>query len=137
MYYDYLYEMTGDVLQAIRDNYTPAEIAAAITEDRDSFAADLNDALFLDDAVTGNGSGSYYCNAYKAEEALSHNWDLLADALEEFGGDVNILRQGPEACDVTIRCYLLWEAIDKALDLLEDDAEIAAEIEKLQAEAAG
>ena len=38
---------------------------------------------------------------------------------------------------MTIRCYLLWEAIDKALDLLEDDAEIAAEIEKLQAEAAG
>lgn len=32
--------------------------------------------------VTGNGSGSYTCDAYEAEENLCHNLDLLKDAAE-------------------------------------------------------
>lgn len=80
--------------------------------------------LWTADSVTGNASGSYYCNAWKAEEALCHNWDLLADALEEFGGDTDILRQGPEACDVTIRCYLLGECLSEVLDELEEAGDL-------------
>lgn len=66
---------------------------------------DLNDTLFTCDSVTGNASGSY------TEEYLCHNWDLLVEALTEFGSDMSYLGRGAEACDVTIRCYLLGQAI--------------------------
>ena len=89
-----------------------------LTEDnRDDIASELNDLLFCNDSVTGNGSGSYFCNAWKAEECICHNLDLLGEALQEFGCDSNyILEQGSEACDVTIRCYLLGSAIEHVLD---------------------
>ena len=76
---------------------------------------DLYDEMFCADSVTGNGSGSYFFSTYKAEEALCHNWGLLGEALGEFGCDIDYLTKGAEACDVTIRCYLLsdilWDAL--------------------------
>jgi hypothetical protein len=66
--------------------------------------------------VTGNASGSYTFNAWKAEEYLCHNLDLLGEALAEFGCEPNyITEKGAEACDVTIRCYLLGQAISEVL----------------------
>ena len=41
---------------------------------------------------------------------------FAADALDEFGGDTDVLRQGPESCDVTIRCYLLSQVMDAAME---------------------
>lgn len=73
--------------------------------------------------MTGNASGSYTFNTWKAEENLCHNWDLLAEVLDEFGSDTDILKQGAEALDVTIRCYLLGAAIAEALDELEEELE--------------
>lgn len=96
---------------------------------RDELEEALQDDLWTADSVTGNASGSYYCNAWKAEEALCHNWDLLADALEEFGSDTDILRKGPEACDVTIRYYLLGECLSEVLDELEDSGDLDGEEE--------
>lgn len=72
----------------------------------------LNDTLWLEDSVTGNASGSYFCNAWKAEEALSHNWDLIKEAFEAFGYDsIDLDSLSPESIDVTIRCYLLSSVI--------------------------
>ena len=34
---------------------------------------------------------------------------------------MDVLKDGAEACDVTIRCYLLGESIGQALDDLERD----------------
>ena len=49
------------------------------------------------------------------------NLDLLAEANEEFGGSSDILSDGAEACDVTIRCYLLSQAIENvAPDMWQD-----------------
>lgn len=77
----------------------------------------LYNELWVEDSVTGNGSGSYTFNAYKAEENLCHNMDLLKEAIEMFGGDYsNILEQGAEACDVTIRCYLLGQVLQEVLE---------------------
>ena len=123
--YDYLQHMTEDVKEAIRDMYTPDEIRERIDTDRDEFAQDLNDDLWTDDSVTGNASGSYYCNAWRAEEAIAHNWDLIADMIDEFDA-ADILRKGPEAIDVSIRCYLLGQAIEAALDELDDEIPAAA-----------
>lgn len=118
--YDYIEHMTEDVKDAIRERYTPDEIREHLDDDRDDFAQELNDDLWTDDSVTGNASGSYYCNAWRAEEAIAHNWDLIADMIDEFDA-ADILRKGPEAIDVSIRCYLLGQAIDAALDELDDE----------------
>ena len=118
--YDYLEQVTSDAKEAILENMEYWNF-----DDRDELEQVANDELWADDSVTGNASGSYYCNAWKAEEALYHNWDLLADAIAEFGGDTDILRQGAEACDVTIRCYLLGQAISAALDELEEEGKIS------------
>ena len=83
----------------------------------------LIDDLWIDDSVTGNASGSYYCNAWKAEEALCHNLDLLGEALEVFCCKGDVLKNGAEWCDVTIRCYLLNSCIDEVVDEMWEDLE--------------
>jgi len=127
--YDYLEHMTADVIDAIRERYTDDEIRSRLDDDRDELAQDLNDDLWTDDSVTGNASGSYYCNAWRAEDAIAHNWDLIADMIDEFDA-ADVLRKGPEAIDVSIRCYLLSQAIDAALDQLDDEIPEAEEIDE-------
>ena len=116
--YNYLEEMKADILDYIRENYNGEEIRAKL-EARDEWESDLHDDLWTVDSVTGNGSGSYFFNSWKAEEAIVHNLDLLGEAMEEFCDDCNALQNGAEWCDVTIRCYLLYRAIGEALDELE------------------
>lgn len=124
MQYDYLENVKEDVKTAILDNCTKEEIKNAFKslEARDELYEKLYDNLWADDSVTGNASGSYTCNAYNAEEYIAHNWDLLVEALEEFGeSESDALSRGAEYCDVTIRCYLLGSAIKEALDELEEE----------------
>lgn len=116
--YDYLTHITADVRDYIEENFSADEIRTRL-EDRDAWAEELNDCLWTEDSVTGNASGSYTFNTYTASAYLCHNWDLLAEALREFGQDVDVLYKGAEFCDVTIRCYLLGQAIEAALDELE------------------
>ena len=118
--YDYLAAVKADVVAYIEDEISLEEWRGR----REELEEHLNDELWACDQVTGNASGSYYCSTWKAEEALSHNWDLLADALVEFGQDgVDVLRQGAEAMDVTIRCYQLGQAISEALNELSEELE--------------
>lgn len=120
--YNYLEAMVEDIKDYIRDNFAEWEIADKLA-DRDEWEEELNDDLWTVDSVTGNASGSYTFNAYRAEEYLCHNLDLLADAAEEFGSSIDVLRDGAEACDVTIRCYLLNQAIREALNEIETEFE--------------
>ena len=123
--YDYREAVREDVLDYIRDEVNLDEWRG----NRDGLEEWLNDHLWTVDSVTGNGSGSYTFNTWKAEENLFHNWDLLAEALDELGSKTDILKQGAEALDVTIRCYLLGQAIAEALDELEDDLQEVEEDE--------
>lgn len=116
--YDYLEAVKEDVR-----NYLEENCIKVTSENRDELDEQLNDDLFTCDSVTGNGSGSYTFNTWTAEEYLCHNLDLLAEACEEFGSSMDILKDGAEACDVTIRCYLLNQAISEVLDELEEEAE--------------
>lgn len=115
--YDYLEAVKDDVLDYINENGITVN-----SENRDEIEEQLNDDLFCCDSVTGNASGSYTFNAWEAEENLCHNLDLLGEACEEFGSNMDILKDGAEACDVTIRCYLLPQAIAEVLDEIEEDA---------------
>lgn len=114
--YDYLSAVESDVREYIENNVDFHDYS-----DLDEMKEDLNEKLFVEDSVTGNASGSYTFNTWKAEEYLCHNLDLLAEANEEFGGSSDILSDGAETCDVTIRCYLLGQAIENvAPDMWQD-----------------
>lgn len=116
--YNYLEAVTSDVLDYIKEEINLDEWKG----NREGLEEKLNDELWTVDSVTGNASGSYTFNTWEAEENLAHNWDLLAEALDESGQDgTDVLRQGAEAMDVTIRCYLLGQAIAEALDELEEE----------------
>ena len=116
--YDYLEAVTDDVRRYIRENVVLAEWKG----NRGGLEEELNNVLWTEDSVTGNASGSYYCNSRRANKALSHNRDLLAEALREFGlDDVGIPERGAEAADVIVRCYLLGQAIARVLDELEEE----------------
>lgn len=113
--YDYREAVLNDVKEYIESNIDLDEWK----ENRDELEDRLNDELWTADGVTGNGSGSYTFSAWDAEENLCHNLDLLAEAVSEFGGDFGETLESPESADVTIRCYLLGQAIAEALDDLE------------------
>lgn len=120
--YNYMEAMAKDIKTYINDNITLSDYS-----DRDELEEYLNDTLWTEDSVTGNASGSYTFNTYKAEEYICHNLDLLAEAMGEFGCQENVLEKGAEWCDVTIRCYLLAQAIVEVLDDMEEELEKAFE----------
>lgn len=70
---------------------------------------DMYEALFIDDAVTGNGSGSYtFDSAEAAENARGLLFDEeFASEAEAAGLDVGLFAEGPEAVDVVARCLAL------------------------------
>lgn len=112
MSYNYYENVLQDVKDYIENNIDMSQFTS-----RDELEETLYDELFVADSVTGNGSGSYTFSTYKAEQNLVGNFDLLGEALDEFGCDGRfLLEKGAEACDVTIRCYLLAGAIYDALD---------------------
>ena len=118
--YNYLESMKDD----IREYIITDELKKEIREDREEVEQRLNDELWVDDSITGNASGSYYCNSYKAQEAVQDNCDLLREALTEFCTEPDeiakrFLDGDWEYFDVTIRCYLLGSAISEVLDEIE------------------
>ena len=117
--YNYFEAVREDVKQYINEH----EVKVT-TSNRDEVYGKLYEEMFCDDSVTGNASGSYTCNTWQAEENICHNLDLLGEALAEFDCDPTyITGKGAEACDVTIRCYLLGQALDEVLDEIETEDE--------------
>lgn len=127
--YNYKEAVLNDVYEAITDRYSHDDIVYNLSHNRDRFISDLHDDLFLDDSVTGNASGSYTFNSWKAEEYLCHNLDLLKDALIYFcDTDYDVL-ESAESCDVSIRCYLLDECIEEVIEQFEEEIEEGEENE--------
>lgn len=116
--YDYLENVKEDVRNYIEENKI-----VVTSSNREEVEQELNDTLFVNDRVTGNASGSYTFSTWQAEENLCHNFELLTEALNEFCCDLSYLEKGAEACDVTIRCYLLGQAISEVLDEIEIENE--------------
>lgn len=115
--YDYRESVKQDILEYIKEN---TEYLKA--SDKDELEEELNDSLWTEDSVTGNASGSYTFNTYKAEENLNGNWGLLQEALEEFGCDeLNPIEKGAEWGDVTVRCYLLSSCISEVIEELDKE----------------
>lgn len=116
--YNYLENVKEDVRNYIEENKI-----VVTSSNREEVEQELNNTLFVNDGVTGNASGSYTFSTWKAEENLCHNFELLTEALTYFGCDLSYLEEGAEACDVTIRCYLLGQAISEVLGEIEIENE--------------
>jgi len=125
--YDYLEVMKADIKEWIDDNKNGIDKVG----DLDELKEQLNDDLWADDDVTGNGSEvGYHMDDAEMREAVHENSELCKDALLEFGtSSENIAEKFLEGdyvyFDATIRCYLLGQAIDEVVD------ENAEEYEKL------
>ena len=121
--YNYYLALCADILDYIGDNIN---LAGYLTEeglDVDALSECLNDGCWIADSVTGNASGSYFCSTFRAREALRGNENLLIEALEDFGDlpeDYKKALTSPEWADVTIRCYMLGQAVSAAVDTLAD-----------------
>ena len=124
--YNYLENVTADAKQAILENLNYWKFS-----DREELEEIANDELWADDSVTGNGSGSYTFNREASKEYVTRSddgMDTLRDAVREFDCEHEafsaFLEEDWEYCDVTIRCYLLSQAISAAIDELEEEGKI-------------
>lgn len=115
MAYDYYANVKDDVLTYINDEIRPGEYW-----DRDELESYLNDELFCDDNVTGDGCGSYTRNKSQAKEYVLDNTDLLKEGIEAFDSKDKLIGwffdDDYESMDVAIRCYILGSCINDALD---------------------
>ena len=116
--YDYLQAVKDDAWTWIKDKMNYSEVINCINEDAEEFKTFLNDELWTVDSITGNGSGSYTYSTWKAEEYICHNLDLAAKAYREFGYPGIPFDKGAKHIDVTIRCYLLGQAISEIVDYI-------------------
>lgn len=116
-------EMYADI-----KNYIESNVNFKDYEDRYDLEDKLRDDLWIEDSVTGNASGSYYCNSWRAKESVLSNMEDFGDAIREFcesTAEVGrwFIDEEWETMDVTIRCYLLGEMISTVLDDMEEELE--------------
>ena len=115
MKYNYLEAIKEDIKNYLLDNISEYD-----TSDLDDFKETLYDDLWAEDSVTGNTCGSYTFNNEEAKGYVGDNLDLMVEAFKEFDDTSRLLdcleNFDFETIDVTIRCYLLSQAIDEVLD---------------------
>ena len=125
---DYIDAVTDDARKVIEWGEYDHLIEGAT--DATEVTDDIMDELWIDDAVTGNGSGSYtMCRDTAAEYAgeVIIDDDFIAEcegACVDLG---RMLADGPEAVDVTARCLALGFAFDEIRDAVADRLERTAE----------
>lgn len=127
MAYDYREAMADDIKQYIDENVTIDDNGytynGEVYADGQELYDALTDDLWVDDSVTGNGSGSYTMNREEAKGYVVDNMELVADVMNEFGIESDyvgkrLLEQDWEYFDVSIRCYLLGEILGEILSEL-------------------
>ena len=111
-FYFYKLEMVDELESMIKDS----DIDFTGKNRGEAYEA-LQDLAF-DRDMTGNRTGSYWCNELKAERALSGNFDLVQDALDEFGMESISSPElvSGEHLDILVREHLLPQIIDDVLD---------------------
>lgn len=114
---DYIEETKENAKEYIEENFD-------YLKDKDK--EEIFDILFLEDSVTGNGSGSYTFSTYQAEQNIAElifDDDFIDELEGNFGGNLgDLLKRGAEAVDVTARCLALYYVdIDEILEELKED----------------
>ena len=111
-FYFYKLEMVDELESMIKDSYID------FTGKNRGEAYEALQDLAFDRDMTGNRTGSYWCNELKAERALLGNFDLVQDALDEFGMESISSPElvSGEHLDILVREHLLPQIIDDVLD---------------------
>lgn len=112
--YDYREAVKADIREWLNENRGMDELKDDLTADGWNVFRNLYDELFCEGSITGNASGSYTCDRWQAEENICHNWGLLNNAQQFYGNRPDL--SNPEACDVTIRVYLLNDCLYEVLE---------------------
>lgn len=92
--------------------------------EHDDPAEALRDEFWADDDITGNASGSFFCDRWKAYEALGEDLSDICAALVDAGySDYEsigrmVCEADFESLDVMARCLVLPDAIQLALERL-------------------
>lgn len=112
--YNYMEAMKEDIRNYIENNINMTDY-----ESREELEECLNDDLWTEDSVTGNGSGSYTFDREEARNNLINNEDLAEEMITKYcvkSEEVAKHLFDYEWFDVSIRCYLLGNAIAETLD---------------------
>ena len=124
------YDYKRAIIDELKDwimNDTDIPEEGIIDERDDELPNWIYDEVWNIDAITGNGTYGY-ASAEKCEEYLSCNLRLAFEALDSFGVSFKDLlsKDNNEIIrylDCTIRCYLLGECINIALEELHNEME--------------
>ena len=119
MAYNYREHLKADVVDSL-DMFVPHSY-----DDVEEFKEHLDERLWVEDSVTGNGSGSYTFSREDAKENVLANLDLLHEAMEDFGvTDEEIgkrfMADDWEWFDVVIRCSLLSGVCEEVAEEYKD-----------------
>lgn len=123
--YDYYFEVKNDIREALNNGDYDYITSQYIDDETGDFNGDIEglqeelyDAMWVDDSITGNASGSYTFSTYEAENNICHNFDLIEEAAASFGIEPTVTggyEHGAEFWDVTLRCYVLSECLNDVL----------------------
>ena len=122
--YNYKEQVRADVKEWIEDNKEQIEGL-----DRHDAYEVVYDSCWIDDSVTGNASGSYTFSRYEARENFFGDGDS-EEYLDQMCDDgfadpmeigKKIIGSDYEWLDVSIRCWLLCDAVSDVLDEYYDD----------------
>lgn len=114
---DYIEETKENAKEYIQENWD-------YLKDKDK--EEIFDVLFLEDSVTGNGSGSYTFSTYQATQNVNEllfDEDFIDELEGNFGGNLSdLIKRGSECVDVTARCLALYYVdIDEILEELKEN----------------
>lgn len=118
----YLEMVTADVLEYLRENAGPfEEVPDENLVPCEDNVNTLYDLVWADDSITGNGSGSYTRNRYKAMEYVFGDYEAVNEAFECFDiqpeeAGKELLEQNWEWFDVLARLGVLAQACWDALE---------------------
>lgn len=117
---------TTDLLTDIRE-YIDENINYADYESLDHLRNYLNDELWANDDITGNGpNGGYYSSTADARERFFDDaFDNFEEVVSELSDPSTVMEHFLEGdwdwFDTLVRCYLLGGCIDSVLDDIESD----------------
>lgn len=110
---DYVEQLQDDIKGVISVEFEESELQEMSESDfREKI--ELLD-LYNSDNVTGNASGSYEFNTWKAEENICHMWNEIQDMISEGFITMDTFQYGAEGVDVALRCYFLEEALENVI----------------------
>lgn len=112
--YNYRQAVKESIYDYIKEDLIDLKLENVDRQNLDDLEDYLYELVINDDLVTGNMSGSFFCNSYKAEECLCHNFNEMSSALEYWEiplEDCKRFIDCPELMDVLIRMTYVREVV--------------------------